>query len=66
MRLLLIMGRSVADSLLPRLKEDGVFVDLRREEGMIHGFFWTPAVIDRGREMLDELGSEIGKILREP
>ena len=28
MRLLLIMGRSVADSLLPRLKEDGVFVEV--------------------------------------
>jgi acetyl esterase len=48
-----------------RLKEDGVFVDLRREAGMIHGFFWTPAAIDRGREVLDELGSEIGKILRD-
>ncbi|HEY4410007.1 MAG TPA: alpha/beta hydrolase [Acidimicrobiia bacterium] len=48
-----------------RLKEDGVFVDLRQEAGMIHGFFWTPAVIDRGRELVDELGAEIGKILRD-
>ena len=48
-----------------RLKEDGVPVDLRREEGMIHGFFWLGAAIDRGRELLDELGADIGKMLRE-
>jgi acetyl esterase len=48
-----------------QLKEDGVFVDLRREPGMIHGFFWLGAAIDRGRELLDELGAEIGKILRD-
>ena len=48
-----------------RLKEDGVFVDLRREEGMIHGFFWMGGAVDRGREVIDELGTEIGKILRD-
>ena len=48
-----------------RLKEDGVFVDLRREQGMIHGFFWLGAAIDRGRDILDELGDDIGKALRD-
>ena len=48
-----------------RLKEDGVFVDLRREAGMIHGFFWMGGAVDRGREVIDELGTEIGKILRD-
>jgi acetyl esterase len=48
-----------------RLKEDGVFVDLRREAGMIHGFFWMGGAVDRGREVIDELGAEIGKVLRD-
>jgi len=48
-----------------RLKEDGTFVDLRREAGMIHGFFWLGGAIDRGRELIDELGPEIGKVLRD-
>jgi acetyl esterase len=46
-----------------RLKEDGVFVDLRRERGMIHGFFSMGAAIDRGRELLDELGTDIRQTL---
>ena len=48
-----------------RLKEDGVFVDLRREQGMIHGFFWLGAAIARGRDLVEELGPDIGKLLRE-
>jgi len=49
-----------------RLKEDGgVYVDLRREKGMIHGFFWLGAAIDRGREVLDELAEDVGKMLQE-
>jgi acetyl esterase len=48
-----------------RLKEDGVFVDLRREPGMFHGFFWMGGAIDRGRELLDELAADIGKHLRD-
>jgi len=49
-----------------RLKEDGGgYVDLRREQGMIHGFFWLGAAIDRGRELLDELADDVGKMLHE-
>jgi acetyl esterase len=46
-----------------RLKEDGVFVDLRQEKGMIHGFFSMGAAIDRGRDLLDELGTDIRQTL---
>jgi acetyl esterase len=49
-----------------RLKEDGgVYVDLRREKGMIHAFFWLGAAIDRGRQLIDELAEDIGKMLHE-
>jgi acetyl esterase len=48
-----------------RLKEAGNFVDLRQEKGMIHGFFWLGGAIDRGREILDELGEDLRQSLVE-
>ena len=48
-----------------RLKNAGNFVDLRREQGMIHGFFWMGGAIDRGRELLDELGHDLRQSLVE-
>lgn len=48
-----------------RLKEAGNFVDLRREQGMIHGFFWLGGAIDRGRELIDELGQDLRQSLVE-
>ncbi|HVW31909.1 MAG TPA: alpha/beta hydrolase fold domain-containing protein [Acidimicrobiia bacterium] len=35
------------------------YAEVRREEGMIHGFFWMGGAIDRGRELLDELAADI-------
>ena len=55
--------RDEAVEYAARLREDGVFVDLRREKGMIHGFLYMGAAIDRGRELLDELGADIRQIL---
>ena len=56
--------RDEAVAYATRLKEEGgVFVDLRQEKGMIHGFFWMGGAIDRGRELLDELADDIGKTL---
>jgi acetyl esterase len=46
-----------------RLEQAGVPADVRREDGMIHGFFWMGGAIDRGRELLDELGSDLRKAL---
>jgi acetyl esterase len=39
----------------------GVEVDVRREDGMIHGFYWMGAAIDRGREWIDEVGFGLRK-----
>ena len=55
--------RDEAVEYAARLREHGVFVDLRREKGMIHAFYWLGAGIDRGRELIDELGADIGQIL---
>jgi acetyl esterase len=46
-----------------RLEEAGVPADVRREDGMIHGFFWMGGAIDRGRELIDELGADLRKAL---
>jgi acetyl esterase/lipase len=42
---------------------NGVMAEVRREEGMIHNFFWFGGVIDRGREILEEVGSDLRKTL---
>jgi acetyl esterase len=46
-----------------RLEAEGIPADVRRQDGMIHGFYWMGGVIDRGRELLDELGADFGKVL---
>ena len=40
-----------------------VMSEVRRVEGMIHNFFWFGGVIDRGREILEEVGSDLRKTL---
>lgn len=42
---------------------NGVMSEVRREEGMIHEFIWFGGAIDRGREVLEEVGSDLRKIL---
>jgi acetyl esterase/lipase len=42
---------------------NGVMSEVRREEGMIHEFFWFGGAIDRGREVLEEVGSDLRKTL---
>ena len=40
-----------------------VMAEVRREPGMIHNFFWFGSVIDRGREILEEVASDLRKTL---
>ena len=42
---------------------NGVMAEVRREEGMIHNFFWFGGAIDRGREILEEVGADLRKML---
>jgi acetyl esterase len=46
--------RDEGEAYARRLEEAGVPVALRRYEGMIHGFYRMPAVIDRGNDALAE------------
>jgi acetyl esterase len=45
------------------LQMNSVYVDVRRQEGMIHNFFWFGGAIDRGRELLEEVGADLRKTL---
>ena len=44
-----------------RLQEAGVSVKLSHYDGMIHGFFWMAGALDRGRELMTEIGEELQK-----
>ncbi len=42
-----------------RLRDAGVQVKASHYEGMTHAFFWMAGVVDRGRELTVELGTEL-------
>jgi acetyl esterase len=48
-----------------RLEADGVPVDLRIYEGMIHAFFSFIAIFDKGREAVTDAGKAVGAALRQ-
>ncbi|MBO0711201.1 MAG: alpha/beta hydrolase [Acetobacteraceae bacterium] len=47
-----------------RLAEAGVAVREAHYGDMIHGFFWMAGALDRGRELITEMGGELGARLR--
>jgi acetyl esterase len=44
-----------------RLQEAGVSVKSSHYDGMIHGIFWMAGALDRGRELIAEMGNELRK-----
>ena len=46
-----------------RLQEAGVTVKASHYEGLIHGFFWMAGALDRGRDLVAEMGAELRKQL---
>jgi acetyl esterase len=55
--------RDEAEAYGSLLRVNGVDADIRRQDGMIHNFVWMGGAIDRGREILDELGADLRKWL---
>ncbi|GAC1696729.1 MAG: alpha/beta hydrolase [Ktedonobacteraceae bacterium] len=45
-----------------RLREAGVPVTLRRYDGMIHGFFTMAAVLDKGKQAIDETAQTLRQV----
>lgn len=48
-----------------KLREAGVDVKTSHYDGLIHGFFWMAGVIDRGGELIAEMGNELRRRLGE-
>jgi acetyl esterase len=48
------------------LRVNGNLVEIQREEGMVHNFHWMAAAIDRGREIIDQVGSDLKAVLHTP
>jgi acetyl esterase len=48
------------------MRANGNLVEIRQEEGMLHNFFWMGAAIDRGREIIDEIGADLRAVLHAP
>jgi acetyl esterase len=44
-----------------RLQEAGVSVKSSHYDGMIHGFFWMAGALDRGKELIAEMGNALRK-----
>ena len=44
-----------------RLRDAGVSVKSSHYDGMIHGFFWMAGALERGRELISEMGNELQK-----
>lgn len=42
-----------------RLQEAGVKVKTSHYEGVIHGIFWMAGALERGRQLMDEVGNEL-------
>ena len=53
-------GRRYAD----RLRDAGVKVTYTNYAGMIHGFYWMQAVVDRARDLHEEVAREVRAALR--
>jgi acetyl esterase len=55
--------RDEGEAYAERLQEAGVPTTLRRYEGMFHGFFALPEVIDAGREAVAEASGALRRAL---
>jgi acetyl esterase len=56
--------RDEGEAFGKRLKEAGVPVKATRYEDMIHGFLWMGGVLDRTRQLFEEIGNEVSTALK--
>jgi acetyl esterase len=55
--------RDEGEAYVNRLREAGVQVEHTRYNGMIHGFFWMPGVLEQGRKAIEQAANALTKAL---
>ncbi|MFG6117857.1 alpha/beta hydrolase [Thalassobacillus sp. B23F22_16] len=57
--------RDEGQAYAKRLTEAGVAVEAKCYEGMIHGFFWMPGVLEQGKQCIDQASSALKRAFEE-
>lgn len=57
--------RDEGEHYAERLKESGVFVEAKRYNGMIHGYFWMSGVLDQGKECIEQAANSLKLIFHQ-
>ncbi|MDK7665272.1 MULTISPECIES: alpha/beta hydrolase [Cytobacillus] len=56
--------RDEGEAYAERLKEAGVPVEAKRYDGMIHGFFWMPGVLEQGRKSIEQAANALKRVFQ--
>jgi acetyl esterase len=55
--------RDEGEAYASRLKEAGIAVEATRYDGMIHGFFWMPGVLEQGNKCVEQAAEALKRAL---